>query len=236
MYALRVNSLTNFGYCVFTSVILVNTSNLLDLEPEGQFRSISGTLCVQEWERFCAFFPTIFREDALFARIYEDAISFSTRAKGVGSTGTSSGEWCLDWYYTFVTHTLKGRSGLNKMFGKASSSKSPIKTVASPTKSGNIRGALNFNDTGISVSFLNDISLTHLYVQSPYTTQQMASWIWMLYICYRSNWGHGRKIWMSVFVLLAIQLTPTRKIRWRIFHWTFNGLSCLRNYSRFVFS
>lgn len=97
MYALRANSLTNFGYCVFTSVILVNASNLLDLEPEGQFRSISGTLCVQEWERFCAFFPTIFREDALFARIYEDAISFSTRAKGAGGTSTSgSGEWCLD--------------------------------------------------------------------------------------------------------------------------------------------
>ena len=80
-YALHAGSTTNFGYAIFTSVILVTSSNIQEVSPDVQFRSISGTLCTQEWERLCPFFCMVFRQQQLHARVYEDAISFSTRAR-----------------------------------------------------------------------------------------------------------------------------------------------------------
>ena len=80
-YAIQANAFNNFNYAVFTSVLAVTSSNILDLEPQGMFRQITGTLCTQEWERFCAFFCMVFKEQELHAQIYEDAISISTRAK-----------------------------------------------------------------------------------------------------------------------------------------------------------
>jgi hypothetical protein len=123
---------------------------------DSQFRSITGTLCTLEWERFCAFFPMVFRKPNLYARIYEDAISFSTKAKTAGTAGsTATGGNSLLYHMSLLIHIsnfkhLKGR-GLNRMFGKASAStsKSPVKTVTSPFKTSSIKGALNFNDPGI---------------------------------------------------------------------------------------
>jgi hypothetical protein len=90
IYALQANAMNNFQYAVFTSVLAVTSSNLLDPDPQGAFRDISGTLCTQEWERFCAFFCMVFKEQELYAQIYNDAISISTRARPKDGTGMSS--------------------------------------------------------------------------------------------------------------------------------------------------
>jgi hypothetical protein len=80
-YAIQANASHNFLYTIFTSVLAVNSSNLHERDPQGMFRQITGTLCTQEWERFCAFFCMVFKAKELHAQIYEDAISISTRAK-----------------------------------------------------------------------------------------------------------------------------------------------------------
>jgi hypothetical protein len=80
-YAIQATASHNFLYTIFTSVLAVNSSNLLDSEPQGMFRQITGTLCTQEWERFCAFFCMVFKAKELHAQIYEDAITISTRAR-----------------------------------------------------------------------------------------------------------------------------------------------------------
>jgi hypothetical protein len=80
-YALLAGSQNSFGYAVFTSVIAIANSNIHDDNPTSTFRQISGTLCTQEWQRFCAFFCMVFKEKELHAQIYDDAITFSTRAK-----------------------------------------------------------------------------------------------------------------------------------------------------------
>jgi hypothetical protein len=86
-YAIQANAINNFSYAVFTSVMAVCSSNLLDTDPQGIFRQITGTLCTQEWERFCAFFCMVFKVEELYAQIYEDAISISTRAKPRDTAG-----------------------------------------------------------------------------------------------------------------------------------------------------
>jgi hypothetical protein len=80
-YVVHANAVSNYQFSVFTSVLAVTSSNLLDPAPNGLFRQIRGIMCIQEWERFCAFFCMVFRERELHAQIYEDSISISTRAK-----------------------------------------------------------------------------------------------------------------------------------------------------------
>lgn len=67
-------------YIVFTSVLLVTSSNLTS-EPVGIFRQIGGLMCTQEWERFCAFFCMVFKVPELRAQILEGSVMISTRAK-----------------------------------------------------------------------------------------------------------------------------------------------------------
>jgi hypothetical protein len=73
-------------------LIPITWSNLGVDADTTAFRGVSGMVCSQEWERFCAFFCTVFKERVLGAQIKENAISITTRAKpkdGAG-TGTSS--------------------------------------------------------------------------------------------------------------------------------------------------
>ena len=93
IYTVLGNTTTNYQYAVFTSVLAVTTSNLHLDEPQSLFRQLAGTMCTQEWERFCAFFCMVYREQELNAQIYEDAISISTRAKP--KTGNAAGTRCL---------------------------------------------------------------------------------------------------------------------------------------------
>jgi hypothetical protein len=86
-YAIQANASHNFLYTIFTSVLAVNSSNLLEHDSQAMFRQITGTLCTQEWERFCAFFCMVFKARELHAQIYEDAISISTRAKPKDGAG-----------------------------------------------------------------------------------------------------------------------------------------------------
>jgi hypothetical protein len=81
VYAVLANGKGNNAYALFTSVLVVTSSNLASPDPSSTFRQLSGLLCTQEWERFCAFFCAIFNEQELCAQIYEDSISISTRAK-----------------------------------------------------------------------------------------------------------------------------------------------------------
>jgi hypothetical protein len=78
-YAVLANSTTNNSYAIFTSVIIVSSANLVF--PLSPFKSVSGLLCCQEWERFTAFFCQVFRQKTLTAQINEDAISFTTRMR-----------------------------------------------------------------------------------------------------------------------------------------------------------
>jgi hypothetical protein len=89
-YALIGNATNNFQYAVFTSVIAVGQTNLHDADPSSMFRQVSGTLCTLEWERLCAFFCMVFKEPALHAQIYEDALAFSSRARPKEGSGKSS--------------------------------------------------------------------------------------------------------------------------------------------------
>jgi hypothetical protein len=79
-YASQAGSYGFNPYIVFTSVLLVTSSNLTS-EPVGIFRQISGLMCTQEWERFCAFFCMVFKVPELRAQIFEGSVVISTRAK-----------------------------------------------------------------------------------------------------------------------------------------------------------
>lgn len=81
LYAIAANSSNRNDYALFTSVIVCVSSNLHEPDPPSPFHYISGRLCKQEWERFCAFFCAVFKEPELRAQVYENAISFSTRAR-----------------------------------------------------------------------------------------------------------------------------------------------------------
>jgi len=78
-FAIQANATTNNDYTIFTSVIIVSTANLVF--PMSLFKTISGLLCCQEWERFTAFFCQVFKQKTLYAPINEDSISFTTRMK-----------------------------------------------------------------------------------------------------------------------------------------------------------
>src|SRR4051794_1987270 len=78
-YTLQANMVPNYQYSVFTSVFAITSSNFNVNDPPSQFRQLSGTMCCQEWERFCAFFCMVYKVDELHAQIYDDAISVSTR-------------------------------------------------------------------------------------------------------------------------------------------------------------
>jgi hypothetical protein len=152
-YALLGNATKNFQYAVFTSVIAVTQSNLHDSEPSGMFRQVSGTLCTLEWERLCAFFCMVFKEKELHAQIYEDALTFSTRARPRDAVNTVSKLHCR-----FSLWFAKPSAGMSKsrLISRGSPSKSPVKVTGS-TGSGSVKGALNFEDTGEnhSLTFLH---------------------------------------------------------------------------------
>jgi hypothetical protein len=79
-YAVQAGSFGFNPYIVFTSVLAVTGSNLTS-EPVGIFRQISGLMCTQEWERFCAFFCAVFKVPELRAQIFDGSVVLSTRAK-----------------------------------------------------------------------------------------------------------------------------------------------------------
>jgi hypothetical protein len=149
-YAIQASSINNFGYAVFTSVIAVCSSNLLDAEPQGIFRQITGILCTQEWEHFCAFFCMVFKVKELYAQIYEDAITISTRAKPKDTAGEL--KIVIHCHLNQQLRVLKDRSqGFSHLLARGSPSKSPVK-VARLSAGGSIKGALNFDDSGTSLS------------------------------------------------------------------------------------
>src|SRR5277367_670417 len=81
-YAIQANTQHNHLYSVFTSVLFITSADLsIDTDSSTPFRGVQGLLCTQEWERFCTFFCTIFKQPNLSAQIYENSISVTTRAK-----------------------------------------------------------------------------------------------------------------------------------------------------------
>jgi hypothetical protein len=96
IYALRGNAQVNYLYAVFTSVLLITASNLGGDADTAAFHGVSGLLCSQEWERFCAFFCTVFKETQLAAQIRENAISITTRAKPKDGAGTGTSPY-VSW-------------------------------------------------------------------------------------------------------------------------------------------
>jgi hypothetical protein len=154
-YALQANAIHNYQYAVFTSVLAVTSSNILDLDTPGMFRQIIGTLCTQEWERFCAFFCMVFKEQELHAQIYEDAISISTRArpKDVNSMSLSF-IIVINAQCNVLLHLADAQHGFSRLLARGSPSKSPGKSskpsspvkVAGSSGSTSVKGALNFDD------------------------------------------------------------------------------------------
>jgi hypothetical protein len=88
-YALLADATNNYSYAVFTSVMAIDSSNLQDLDTLSPFHQVSGVLCTQEWERFCAFFCEVFDVRELRAQIYEDNISITTRSRPKEGTSPS---------------------------------------------------------------------------------------------------------------------------------------------------
>ena len=80
-YAVIASASVSRQYAVFTSVIVVSGANLVSPPTTTFAKNISGLLCSQEWERFCAFFCMVFKHKELGAQVNEDSISFTTRMK-----------------------------------------------------------------------------------------------------------------------------------------------------------
>lgn len=80
-YALLANANSNYSYAFFTSVVAVTSCNFYATTSDSPFRQICGLLGTLEYERFGAFFCAAFDETDLFAPIYDDAVSITTRAK-----------------------------------------------------------------------------------------------------------------------------------------------------------
>jgi hypothetical protein len=144
-YALTVNAVQTYQYAVFTSVVVVTRADLTDRNTSSMFRQINGVLCQQEWERFCAFFCMVFGERELRAQIYEDAVTFSTRARPKeGKVIILSTPPSRD--LTDNTDQPRTVSGISRLFsGKGSGPSSPVKVSSSAVT---VRGALNFDDDG----------------------------------------------------------------------------------------
>jgi hypothetical protein len=96
-YALLANAADNYSYAFFTSVIAVTSCNFY-ATSDSTFRQICGLLGTLEYERFGAFFCAAFDEKDLFAPIYDDAVSITTRAKLKES---NSGTRCLTAIFRF---------------------------------------------------------------------------------------------------------------------------------------
>jgi hypothetical protein len=91
-YALLANSTSNYAYATFTSVLAVTSCNFDS--SSDIFRQICGLLCTQEYERFGAFFPAVFNEPDLYAQIYRDIVSITTRAKAKPKESDDAGAHC----------------------------------------------------------------------------------------------------------------------------------------------
>jgi hypothetical protein len=156
-YVVPANALSNYQFTVFTSVLAITSSNLLDPEPTSMFRQIRGYMHTQEWERFCSFFCMVFGEEELHAQIYENTISVTTRAKAKesGVSSSTSERTTAD-----CKLGMAKRSFSNIMAG-GSSSKSPVKVTGSPSKSSSVKSAINFEETGMCSSFCSQLKLMH---------------------------------------------------------------------------
>jgi hypothetical protein len=149
-YATQAVSYSFNPYVVFTSVLAVTGSNL-STEPVGIFRQISGLMCTQEWERFCAFFCMVFKVPELRAQIFEGSVVISTRAK---QKDKDDGKYCS--YFIYITtcsntvYFTGGSSGSSfaKLLARKKSltALSPVKAMSSSGTA--VKGALNFEDHG----------------------------------------------------------------------------------------
>jgi hypothetical protein len=89
VYAIYGNAKVPYLFVTFASVVIVTSSNLHDLETTSNFRQLHGLLAQLEWQRFCAFFCTVFKERYLKASIYDNAISFGVRARSQNNASSS---------------------------------------------------------------------------------------------------------------------------------------------------
>jgi hypothetical protein len=114
------------------------------LPSAANFRSISGLLCSQEWERLCAFFCTVFKETTLGAPINDDALSFTTRQKQTAEF--SAGMFYISSQYTMLIID-PGSSDLS-VIRKSNTGSSPVKaSQVRYNTTTSLKGALGYYDT-----------------------------------------------------------------------------------------
>jgi len=80
-YAIHANATYNNHYILFTSVVVVQHSNLHDDDTASPFHQIQVSFAKMEFERFCSFFCMVFKETGLHIQMYKGCISISTRAR-----------------------------------------------------------------------------------------------------------------------------------------------------------